>query len=99
MILGEQLMAVLVSDIDASGISFPGNTIPHSATPFSATSFLNSWLQDETVGNPLWHVFISFVIQSVSFRFADTHVSVLKVDPFFNTQCLISVVAPKHRLR
>ena len=32
-----------------------------------------------------------FVIQSVSFRFADTHVSVLKVDPFFNTQCLISV--------
>lgn len=32
-----------------------------------------------------------FVIQTVSFRFADTHVSVLKVDPFFNTQCLIRV--------
>ena len=90
MILGEQLMAVLVSDIDASGnsLTFQGNTIPHSATPFSATSFLNSWLQDETVGNPHWHVFILLCFQTVSFRFADTHVSVLKVDPFSRARFL-----------
>jgi len=61
MILGEQLMAVLVSDIDASGISLTFQEIhvrfriPQQS--FSATSFLNNWLQDETVGNPLWHVF------------------------------------------
>jgi hypothetical protein len=62
--------------------------IPHSATSFSATSFLNSWLQDETVGNPHWHGFMLLCFRTVSFRFADTHVSVLKVDPFSRARFL-----------